>query len=96
MARPLPERVLDPLWWGEQGLHLFLAAVPCLLVYRFRRKPVVGFTLAAVWIASVREFVDQLPVESIGDSVADWTAIVVGCVGAAYVVVLGRCDENLR
>lgn len=75
MARDLSDRVQDPAFWGEQLFHLFLAAVPCFLVYKY--PPVLGFTLAAVWITLVREVVDGWPIESVGDMLVD-SAFTIG------------------
>jgi hypothetical protein len=76
MSRPLSERVRDWRWWGEQALHLALGALvgACTLV----EVPVLGCLAAAAVLATVREFVDQWPIESWGDAAVDWACTALG------------------
>lgn len=39
---------------------------------------IVAGLAAGAWIASVREFVDDLPIESWGDTALDWATITLG------------------
>lgn len=70
------ERVRDWRWWGEQIGHLALGAVvaACTLI----EAPVLACLAAAVVLALVRELLDQWPVESWGDTAADFAATALG------------------
>ena len=76
MARTLRERLRDWRWWGEQVGHLALGTSALALVAglsraRFRGwQLVAGLATALVWVV-VRELVDGLPIESVGDMLAD-------------------------
>lgn len=84
MARPMSERVRDPIWWAEQGAHFGLGAVAAIPAI-WAPMPVLAAASAAFWLAAVREF-DQRPVASWGDTVADVAFCVWGgvAVGAAF------------
>lgn len=75
MARPLSERAKDPAWWIEQGLHFLIGSAAAAVMAV--GSPILGGVLAAMWIASVREF-DQRPVQSWGDTLVDWGCTVLG------------------
>jgi len=83
MSRTLSERAQDPKWWGEQVLHALVvgapptAAVLGLHEAGFSGWQIVGGTLSAFWIGSVREF-DQRPVDSLGDMLADLAFTTLG------------------
>lgn len=76
MARSLRERVRDPQWWAEQAAHTLLGASALALVAGLSRarfpgwQLVAGLLTALVWVV-VRELVDGLPIESVGDMLAD-------------------------
>lgn len=76
MARSLRERIRDPKWWGEQVGHLAIGASALAIVAglsraRFRGwQLVAGGVTALVWVV-VRELVDGLPIESVGDMLVD-------------------------
>ena len=86
MARTLRERWREePVKQAvEQFGHLVgIAAAPVALVFVFvawapPAWPIWAGLSAGVWIASVREFVDGLPVESWGDAALDWAFSVLG------------------
>ena len=76
MSRPLSERVRDPQWWAEQAGHLALGGAAIAIVAglgraRFRGWQILaGGLTALVWVV-VRELIDGLPIESVGDMLAD-------------------------
>lgn len=98
MARTLRERwAQEPLKQsGEQFAHLVaIAAAPVAIVLGFvawapPAWPIWAGLAAGVWIASVREFVDGLPIESWGDALLDWAFSVLGpvLVGLAFWVAV--------
>lgn len=83
MSRTLAERMSDWRWWGEQGLHVLVggAAAATMAV----GSPILGGALAAMWIASVREF-DQRPIQSWGDTIIDWVCTVVGGIAVGLII----------
>lgn len=90
MSRSLRERARDPRWWGEQLAHLALGASAIAIVAGLRRarfpgwQIVAGLATALVWVV-VREVIDGLPIESVGDMLADSAFTLCGGLGAGCV-----------
>lgn len=76
MPRSLAERAMDPIWWGEQGLHMVLGAVAALPA-AWGPLPWLTCPLAALLVAVVREY-EQRPVASWGDLAVDVSATLLG------------------
>lgn len=84
MSRTLSERVTDWRWWGEQGLHVCLGGATA--AFTMIGNPIAACTSAAAWLATVRELIDQWPVDSWGDMAIDWVCTVLG--GLALGVII--------
>lgn len=100
MARPLRERIRSAAWWGEQVGHLALGASALGLVAGLSRarfpgwQLVAGFLTALLWVV-VRELVDGLPIESVGDMLADSAFTLAGGLVAGGVCwALGWGDRH--
>lgn len=84
MPRTLAERARDWRWWGEQVAHLLLITSPPVgIILGLAFMEPFGWQIwaglcASVWITVVREFIDGLPIESIGDALVDTLFQVVG------------------
>lgn len=95
MARSLRERVRDWRWWLEQVGHLALdASAPAIVAgpsrARFRGwQLVAGFMTGLVWVG-VRELIDGLPIESVGEMLADsWFTLIGGLVAGGVCWAFG-------
>lgn len=61
---------------GEQLLHGLWIAAPLFVIWKFGLHAWTGI-LAAWIIAAPREFVDQWPINDVGNTVKDYTAYTV-------------------
>lgn len=87
MARTLRERWRESP--GQQvaeqllGHLVGIGGIPVAIVLGFaawgvEAWPVYAGLCASLWTASVREFIDGLPIESWGDALLDWAFSVLG------------------